>query len=113
MRNKIYLFLLCFTGCFISCDSFLDLQPKGIVIPRYYEDYREINQLCPIIKGFRFISEFYDRRCLFTWMTGTLILTIWKCHIGTCTRSKRKYSGMQKQMGCGNIRITVFITITR
>ena len=42
MRNKIYLLLLCFAGCFISCDSFLDVQPKGIVIPKNYEDYEKL-----------------------------------------------------------------------
>ena len=51
MRNKIYLFLLCFTGCFVSCDSFLDLQPKGIVIPRYYEDYEKLINYAQLLKA--------------------------------------------------------------
>lgn len=51
MRNKIYLFLLCFAGCFISCDSFLDLQPKGIVIPRYYEDYEKLINYAQLLKA--------------------------------------------------------------
>lgn len=51
MRNKIYLFLLCLTGCLISCDSFLDLQPKGIVIPRYYEDYEKLINYAQLLKA--------------------------------------------------------------
>ena len=51
MRNKIYLFLLCFTGCLISCDSFLDVQPKGIVIPKYYEDYEKLINYAQLLKA--------------------------------------------------------------
>lgn len=51
MRNKIYLFLLCLTGCLISCDSFLDIQPKGIVIPRYYEDYEKLINYAQLLKA--------------------------------------------------------------
>ena len=51
MRNKIYLFLLCFAGCFISCDSFLDIQPKGIVIPKNYEDYEKLINYAQLLKA--------------------------------------------------------------
>ena len=51
MRNKIYLFLLCFTGCLISCDSFLDVHPKGIVIPKYYEDYEKLINYAQLLKA--------------------------------------------------------------
>lgn len=51
MRNKIYLFLLCFTGCLISCESFLDVQPKGIVIPKYYEDYEKLINYAQLLKA--------------------------------------------------------------
>lgn len=50
MRNKIYLFLLCFAGCLISCDSFLDIQPKGIVIPKYYKDYEKLLNYSELLK---------------------------------------------------------------
>lgn len=51
MRNKIYLLLLCFAGCFISCDSFLDIQPKGIVIPKNYEDYEKLINYAQLLKA--------------------------------------------------------------
>ena len=109
MRNKIYLFLLCFTGCFVSCDSFLDLQPKGIVIPRYYEDYEKLINYAQLLKA----SDSYPN-----FMTDDVYLpddgnVNFNDLIGICTRSKRRYSGMQKQMVCGNIRTTGFIIITR
>lgn len=51
MRNKIYLLLICVAGCFISCDSFLDIQPKGIVIPKYYEDYVKLINYAQLLKS--------------------------------------------------------------
>jgi len=51
MKNKIYLLLLCFAGCLISCDDFLDIQPKGIVIPRYYEDYEKLINYAQLLKA--------------------------------------------------------------
>ena len=51
MSNKIYLLLLCFAGCFISCDSFLDVQPKGIVIPKNYEDYEKLINYAQLLKA--------------------------------------------------------------
>ena len=51
MRNKIYLFLLFLVGSLISCDSFLDIQPKGIVIPRYYEDYEKLINYAQLLKA--------------------------------------------------------------
>ena len=51
MKNKIYLFLLCLAGCFISCDDFLDIQPKGIVIPKNYEDYEKLINYAQLLKA--------------------------------------------------------------
>lgn len=51
MKNKIYLFLLCLAGCFISCDNFLDIQPKGIVIPKNYEDYEKLINYAQLLKS--------------------------------------------------------------
>lgn len=43
MKKKIYNLLL-ITSCiaFVSCDSFLDIKPKGIVIPESCEDYEKL-----------------------------------------------------------------------
>lgn len=42
MKNRIKLLIL-FTFCILqSCDNFLDIQPKGIQIPKYYEDYARL-----------------------------------------------------------------------
>lgn len=42
MKNRIK-FLFLFTVCILqSCDNFLDIKPKGIQIPKYYEDYARL-----------------------------------------------------------------------
>jgi len=51
MKNKIYLLLVCIVGCFVSCDSFLDIQPKGIVIPKNYEDYEKLINYAQLLKA--------------------------------------------------------------
>ena len=35
---KLMMFLL-LVGISVSCDRFLDIKPKGIQIPEYYDDY--------------------------------------------------------------------------
>lgn len=43
MKKKIYnLLLIASCIAFISCDSFLDIKPKGIVIPESCEDYEKL-----------------------------------------------------------------------
>lgn len=51
MKNEIYLLLVCIVGCFVSCDSFLDIQPKGIVIPKNYEDYEKLINYAQLLKA--------------------------------------------------------------
>ena len=51
MKNKIYLLWLCVVGCFVSCDNFLDIQPKGIVIPKNYEDYETLMNYEQLLKA--------------------------------------------------------------
>lgn len=43
MKKKIYnLLLIASCIAFVSCDSYLDIQPKGIVIPKSCEDYEKL-----------------------------------------------------------------------
>ena len=51
---KLYKFLLCVCLALpvMSCDDYLDIQPKGIVIPEKSEDYERFIELCSIAKGF-------------------------------------------------------------
>lgn len=51
-KNNIYTSLLiasCFT--FVSCDSFLDIKPKGIVIPETCEDYERLLNYGQLVKA--------------------------------------------------------------
>lgn len=42
MKNKILYTLICMSLCLISCDDFLDIKPKGVVIPQTCEDYENL-----------------------------------------------------------------------
>ena len=50
---KLYKFLLC--ACLalpvMSCDDYLDIQPKGIVIPEKSEDYERLLNYAQLLKA--------------------------------------------------------------
>ena len=50
---KLYNFLLC--ACLalpiMSCDDYLDIQPKGIVIPEKSEDYERLLNYAQLLKA--------------------------------------------------------------
>ncbi|MGL5682897.1 MAG: RagB/SusD family nutrient uptake outer membrane protein [Marinifilaceae bacterium] len=50
MRNYNILFAFILLLVTQSCDSFLDMQPKGILIPKYYEDYVKLINYPQLLK---------------------------------------------------------------
>ena len=55
MRKYSILISVVCSLLFCSCDNFLDIQPKGIVIPQNYEDYEKLINYAQIMKS----SDFY------------------------------------------------------
>ena len=50
---KLYKFLLCVCLALpvMSCDDYLDIQPKGIVIPEKSEDYERLLNYAQLLKA--------------------------------------------------------------
>ena len=108
---KLYKFLLC--ACLalpvMSCDDYLDIQPKGIVIPEKSEDYERLLNYAQLLKA----SESYPN-----FMTDDVFMPyeddmfLWSCRTSIYMRLIVKSLEKERVTVFGNTLIIVFIIIT-
>lgn len=113
---KLYKFLLC--ACLalpvMSCDDYLDIQPKGIVIPEKSEDYERLLNYAQLLKASESYPNFMTDDVFMPYeddMTGGFVsLELPKQHI--YMRLIVKSLEKERVTVFGNTLIIVFIIIT-
>ena len=106
---KLYKFLLC--ACLalpvMSCDDYLDIQPKGIVIPEKSEDYERLLNYAQLLKASESYPNFMTDDVFMPYeddMTG--------CRTSIYMRLIVKSLEKERVTVFGNTPIIVFIIIT-
>lgn len=112
---KLYKFLLC--ACLalpvMSCDDYLDIQPKGIVIPEKSEDYERLLNYAQLLKASESYPNFMTDDVFMPYeddMTGGFFL--WSCRTSIYMRLIVKSLEKERVTVFGNTLIIVFIIIT-
>lgn len=113
---KLYKFLLCVCLALpvMSCDDYLDIQPKGIVIPEKSEDYERLLNYAQLLKASESYPNFMTDDVFMPYeddMTGGFVsLELPKQHLYAFRNSK----SLEKERVTvfGNTLIIVFIIIT-
>ena len=109
---KLYKFLLC--ACLalpiMSCDDYLDIQPKGIVIPEKSEDYERLLNYAQLLKASESYPNFMTDDVFMPYeddMTGGFVsLELPNQHLIVKSLEKERVTVF------GNTPIIVFIIIT-
>ena len=106
---KLYKFLLC--ACLalpvMSCDDYLDIQPKGIVIPEKSEDYERLLNYAQLLKASESYPNFMTDDVFMPYeddMTGGFV----SLELRLIVKSLEK----ERVTVFGNTLIIVFIIIT-
>ena len=110
---KLYKFLLC--ACLalpiMSCDDYLDIQPKGIVIPEKSEDYERLLNYAQLLKASESYPNFMTDDVFMPYeddMTGGFVSLELPIYMRLIVKALEK----ERVTVFGNTPIIVFIIIT-
>lgn len=120
MMRQTYLYLLCFVTIVSSCKKdYLDIKPKGKVIPSTYKDYRLLlnstNSMAPSYGQDEFATdnvEFYEAQGLSYLGNSTYKLHTWQNNVYVSTDNDSQWSNLYKQIYLSNVVLDGMKTAT-
>lgn len=118
--RQTYLYLLCFVAIVSGCKKdYLDIKPKGKVIPSIYKDFRLIlNSTSNLASSYgqdEFVTdnvEFYEAQGLSYLGNSTYKLHTWQNNVYVSTDNDSQWSNLYKQIYLSNIVLDGMKTAT-